>query len=137
MITITPGAVSEVKRLLAKENKPEVGLRIGVHERLERPAFGAALTHVDLVVTQNDVRIDDASTLRTNAASQFMEDVVRIDLFWRCTYLWLIDNFMTQRAHRTDAPMVWRYETNADSPRTILPDVPDMSFSTDTSVARS
>ena len=30
MITMTPGAVSEVKRLLAKENKPELGLRIGV-----------------------------------------------------------------------------------------------------------
>src|SRR5258706_1153746 len=30
MITMTPGAVSEVKRLLVKENKPELGLRIGV-----------------------------------------------------------------------------------------------------------
>jgi iron-sulfur cluster assembly accessory protein len=29
MLTMTPGAVSEVKRLLSKE-KPEVGLRIGV-----------------------------------------------------------------------------------------------------------
>ena|SRR5688572_33378378 len=30
MITITPGAVSEVKRLLSKENKPDLALRIGV-----------------------------------------------------------------------------------------------------------
>ena len=30
MINMTSGAVSEVKRLLAKENKPEIGLRIGV-----------------------------------------------------------------------------------------------------------
>jgi iron-sulfur cluster assembly protein len=30
MITLTPGAVSEVKRLLDKENKPELGLRMGV-----------------------------------------------------------------------------------------------------------
>ena|SRR5579864_7225573 len=30
MITLTPGAVSEVKRLIAKENKPELGLRVGV-----------------------------------------------------------------------------------------------------------
>jgi iron-sulfur cluster assembly protein len=30
MITISPAAVSEVKRLLEKENKPELGLRIGV-----------------------------------------------------------------------------------------------------------
>ena len=29
-ITLSPGANSEVKRLLAKENKPELGLRIGV-----------------------------------------------------------------------------------------------------------
>jgi iron-sulfur cluster assembly protein len=30
MITLTPTALSEVKRLIAKENKPELGLRIGV-----------------------------------------------------------------------------------------------------------
>ena len=30
MINLTPGAVSEVKRLLAKENKPDTALRIGV-----------------------------------------------------------------------------------------------------------
>jgi len=30
MIALTPNAVSEVKRLLAKENKPELGLRVGV-----------------------------------------------------------------------------------------------------------
>jgi iron-sulfur cluster assembly protein len=30
MITLTPGAASQVKRLLEKENKPEWGLRVGV-----------------------------------------------------------------------------------------------------------
>ena len=30
MITLTPGAISQVKRLLEKEQKPEFGLRIGV-----------------------------------------------------------------------------------------------------------
>ena len=30
MITFTPGAVSQVKRLLEKENKPDIGLRVGV-----------------------------------------------------------------------------------------------------------
>jgi iron-sulfur cluster assembly accessory protein len=30
MINLTPGAVSEVKRLLAKENKPDMALRVGV-----------------------------------------------------------------------------------------------------------
>ena len=30
MITLSPGALTEVKRLLEKENKPELGLRIGV-----------------------------------------------------------------------------------------------------------
>jgi iron-sulfur cluster assembly protein len=29
-ITITPAALSEIKRLLEKENKPELGLRVGV-----------------------------------------------------------------------------------------------------------
>jgi iron-sulfur cluster assembly protein len=30
MITISPAAATEVKRLLEKENKPDLGLRIGV-----------------------------------------------------------------------------------------------------------
>ncbi len=30
MINLTPGAVSEVKRLIAKENKPDIALRVGV-----------------------------------------------------------------------------------------------------------
>jgi iron-sulfur cluster assembly protein len=30
MITMTPAALSEVRRLLEKENKPELGLRVGV-----------------------------------------------------------------------------------------------------------
>ena len=30
MITLTPGAVSQVKQLLQKENKPDLGLRVGV-----------------------------------------------------------------------------------------------------------
>lgn len=30
MITISPNAATEVKRLLTKENRPELGLRIGV-----------------------------------------------------------------------------------------------------------
>ena len=30
MISLSAGAVSEIKRLLQKENKPELGLRIGV-----------------------------------------------------------------------------------------------------------
>ena len=30
MINLTPGALLEVKRLIAKENKPEIALRVGV-----------------------------------------------------------------------------------------------------------
>jgi iron-sulfur cluster assembly protein len=30
MISLSPGAASEIKRLIQKENKPELGLRIGV-----------------------------------------------------------------------------------------------------------
>lgn len=30
MITLTPAAAAQVKELLAKENKPELGLRVGV-----------------------------------------------------------------------------------------------------------
>lgn len=30
MVTMTAGAISEVKRLITKENKPDLGLRVGV-----------------------------------------------------------------------------------------------------------
>ena len=37
MITLTSGAASQVKRLLEKEKKPELGLRIGCRLRMLQP----------------------------------------------------------------------------------------------------
>ena len=59
-----------------------VGFRVGVNKCFERSALRAALAHVDLVVAQNDLRIDDSSALGADAASQFVEDVVGILLAW-------------------------------------------------------
>src|SRR5260370_26381342 len=55
-----------------------VGFRGGVNKCLKRSALWAALAHVNLVVTQKDLSVDDSSALRANATSQFIENVIRI-----------------------------------------------------------
>src|SRR5260370_6606809 len=57
-----------------------VGFRIGVNECLERPALRTALAHVNLVVTQNYLCIDDLATVRADAACEFVKDVVGVFL---------------------------------------------------------
>ncbi len=55
-----------------------VGFRIAVNKRLERPTLRAALAHVNFVVAQKNLSIDDSPAVRANAASQFIEDVIGI-----------------------------------------------------------
>src|SRR5258708_17447391 len=55
-----------------------IRFRVGVNECFERSALRAALAHVNLIVAQKDLSIDDSSAVRTNAASQFIEDVIGI-----------------------------------------------------------
>ncbi len=60
--------------------KGRVRFRVGVNKRLERSALRAALAHVNLVVAQNDLCVDDFSAVRANAASQLVEDTIGIFL---------------------------------------------------------
>src|SRR5216683_5965279 len=62
-----------------------VGFRIGVNECLERPALRTALAHVNLVVAQNYLCIDDLTTVRADAACEFVKDVVGVLLDSRCS----------------------------------------------------
>ena len=55
-----------------------VGFRVGVNKCLERSALRAALAHVNLVIAQKNLSVDDSSALRANAASQFIENVICI-----------------------------------------------------------
>src|ERR1035437_428951 len=55
-----------------------VGLRIPVDKRLEGATIGTALGHVDFVVAQQNFRIDYPPALRTDAAGEFIEYVVRV-----------------------------------------------------------
>src|SRR5260370_3585124 len=55
-----------------------VGFRVGVNKCLKRSALWAALPHVNLVVTQKDLSVDDSSAVRANAARQFIENVIRM-----------------------------------------------------------
>jgi len=50
-------------------------LPLGVNKCLEGRIVGSA-AHVNLVVTQKNLSVDDSSALRANAASQFIEDVI-------------------------------------------------------------
>jgi len=55
-----------------------VGFGVGVDERGKRPTVGAALAHIDLLVTKDDLGIDNLSTAGTYAARKLMEHVVGI-----------------------------------------------------------
>ena len=55
-----------------------VGFCVAVNKYLERAALRAALAHVNLVVAQKNLSVDDSSALGANAASQFIENVIRI-----------------------------------------------------------
>ena len=57
-----------------------VQLRVAIDQCFERSMIGAALAHVDLVVADQDVGVDDAAALGADAAGQFVEDVVRVFL---------------------------------------------------------
>src|SRR5260370_41833799 len=55
-----------------------VGFRVGVNKCLERSTLWAALAHINFVVAQKNLSVDDSSALGANAASQFIEDVICI-----------------------------------------------------------
>ncbi len=66
----------------------DVGLRVAVDERLERAAGRTALPHVDLVVAQDHLGVDDPTALGADAARQLVEDVVGVGLVHECRVSW-------------------------------------------------
>jgi hypothetical protein len=63
---------------LVVRRKRRVGLRVGVDERHELPAVGAALAHIDFVVAQQNLGVDHLAAMGADAARQLMEDVIGI-----------------------------------------------------------
>ena len=60
-----------------------ISLRVSIDKGLERAAIGASLGHVHLVVAQQNLRVNHLPAYRTDAAREFVEDVVRVLLQYR------------------------------------------------------
>ncbi len=68
---------------LIEFGKIRIGLGIAVDERLEGAAVRTPLGHIHFVVAQQDLGVDDPAAIRTDAASQLVEDVVSVPLCGR------------------------------------------------------
>ena len=55
-----------------------IGLSITIDQSFKQTMLRTTLAHIHFIVTQEDMRIDDAAALRANAAGQLIEDVVSI-----------------------------------------------------------
>src|SRR5205807_7205734 len=55
-----------------------VKLRIAIYQPLEESVVRASLPHVDFVVADEDMAIDDAPAFGANGSSQLVEDVVGV-----------------------------------------------------------
>src|SRR6516165_1087995 len=58
----------------------DISFGIAIDKRLKWPAIRAALAHIDLVVPQQDLRVDHFPAIRANAARQLEEDIIRVPL---------------------------------------------------------
>ena len=58
----------------------DIRLCVPVDERLEGAAGWTPLSHVDLVVSENHLRVDHATAVGADAPRQLVEDVVRVGL---------------------------------------------------------
>ena len=67
---------------LIEFSKCRVGFRVSIDKCFERSTLRAAFAHVNFVIAQNDLRIDDSSALGTDAAGQLVEDVIGILFPW-------------------------------------------------------
>ena len=63
---------------LVELGRAGVGLGIGIHQRFKQAVVGTSFAHKHLVVSQQDVGIDDPPALRTNAAGQLVENIARV-----------------------------------------------------------
>ena len=85
--TIERAAAIPFRRKLKRYRAWLVELRgIGIHacvavyERFERPVLRAALPHIDFIVADQDLCIDDRAADGTNAAGKFIENIIGVFL---------------------------------------------------------
>ena len=88
--TIERAAAIPCRRKLKRYGAGFVELRgigihacVAVHERFERAVLRAALPHINLVVADQDLRVDDGSADRTYAAGKLIENIIGV--FFECT----------------------------------------------------
>jgi iron-sulfur cluster assembly protein len=77
VISLTPGAINEVKRLMAKESKPELGLRVGV-----RPGGCSGLSYMlgfDVPQEGDSVQEMDGLRIFVDPKSLLYLDGVQLD----------------------------------------------------------
>ncbi len=71
----------ELKRYgtrLVEPGRVDVGLSIAINQRLKGAVVRAELVHMDLIVAQQDFGINHPPAFGTNAAGEFVEDIVGI-----------------------------------------------------------
>src|SRR5215510_3815166 len=58
----------------------DVSRRVAINQSLKRTTLPAVLSHINFVVAQNDLRVDDFTANGADAASQFVEDEIGVFL---------------------------------------------------------
>ncbi len=61
-----------------KLRRRRIGPGIAVDQGFKWPVLRTSLAHVDLILTEEDMRVDDPATVRANTAGQLIEDVVSV-----------------------------------------------------------
>ncbi len=84
--------------------KRRIGFGIAIDQRLERTTVWTALAHVNFVVAQNHLSVDHPAALGTNAAGQFVKDVVGISFLGGCGTCHRVGIGDLLRAHRDSDP---------------------------------
>src|SRR6266851_1745870 len=107
-----------------------VCLSIAIDQSLEWSALGTPLPHIDLVVSQNHLCIDDLAAVWTNAASQLVKDIVGVFLSCLSNVCHNASAGDFLSAHTFASSLLSGYRITLDSPRINRPDTPASRFST-------
>ena len=85
---IVRAAVHDLRRVLQRDctrliepGLARVGFRVPVDERLELAMLRAALAHVHLAISQQDLGVHNPAAGGANATRQFVEDVIGVNVF--------------------------------------------------------
>src|SRR5437763_16173343 len=65
---------------LVKLGRRRIGLGITIDQGFKSPMLRTALTHVDLILTEDHLSVYHPAALGTNTAGQFIEDIVSVVL---------------------------------------------------------